>query len=214
MKLSRLFDRLRSRMAAMIHDLLMIPIAWVAAYFLRFNLGPVPDLYLNQALGVLPVVILIQGATFWYFGLYRGVWRFASIPDFLRIFRAIVVGVSLIAISIFLLTRMQGVPRSVFPLYAVMLALLLGGPRLLYRWLKERQLYVKTESKALIIGAGRAGEMLVRDILRDQGYGYQPVGFIDDAARKTRHGHPRGARAWYLRGDPRHLFPAFVLIFC
>ncbi len=118
-------------MAAMAHDLLMIPVAWVAAYFLRFNLGPVPDQYLSQSLAVLPVVILIQGATFWYFGLYRGVWRFASIPDFIRIFKAIVVGVSLIAIAIFLLTRMQDVPRSVFPLYAVMLTLLLGGSRLI-----------------------------------------------------------------------------------
>ncbi len=184
MKLARIFDRLRSRMAAMVHDLLMIPVAWMAAFFLRFNLGPIPDQNLSQALEVLPIVILIQGATFWYFGLYRGVWRFASIPDFIRIFKAIVVGVSLIAVAIFLLTRMQWVPRSVFPLYAAMLALLLGGPRLLYRWLKERQLYVRTESKALIVGAGRAGEMLVRDILRDQGYDYQPVGFIDDAPRK------------------------------
>jgi len=184
MNLSRIFDRLRSRMAAMIHDLLMIPVAWAAAYLLRFNLGPVPDLYLHQAVLILPAVILIQGVTFWYFGLYRGVWRFASIPDFIRIFKAIVVGVSLIAVAVFFMTRMQWVPRSVFPLYAVMLALLLGGPRLLYRWLKERQLYVSAEKKALIVGAGRAGEMLVRDILRDQGYGYQPVGFIDDAPRK------------------------------
>ena len=54
MKLSKIFDRLRSRMAAMVHDLLMIPVAWMAAYFLRFNLGPVPDQYLSQSLAVLP----------------------------------------------------------------------------------------------------------------------------------------------------------------
>ena len=130
MKLSKIFDRLRSRALAFIHDLLMIPVAWVAAFFLRFNLGPIPDQNLSQALEVLPAVILIQGAAFWYFGLYRGVWRFASIPDFVRIFKAIVVGVSLIAVAIFFLTRMQDVPRSVFPLYAVMLAMLLGGPRM------------------------------------------------------------------------------------
>ena len=184
MNISRIYDRVRSRTSAMIHDLLMIPVAWFAAYLLRFNLEPIPELYFDQGLAVLPVVIVIQGATFWYFGLYRGVWRFASIPDFMRIFKAIVVGVALIAISIFFLTRMQGVPRSVFPIYAVLLSLLLGGPRLLYRWLKERRLYSRPARKALVVGAGRAGEMLVRDILRDQGYGYQPVGFIDDAPRK------------------------------
>ena len=184
MNISKIYDRLRSRLAAFVHDVFMIPVAWFVAYWLRFNLGPVPEIYLIQAVSMIPLVILVQGTTFWYFGLYRGVWRFASIPDLVRIIKAIVVGVSLSAIGIFFLTRMQDVPRSIFPLYALLLVLLLGGSRMLYRWIKERQLYVSAERKALIVGAGRAGEMLVRDILRDQGYGYQPVGFVDDAPRK------------------------------
>jgi FlaA1/EpsC-like NDP-sugar epimerase len=162
----------------------MIPIAWFAAYLLRFNLESIPSIYLNQALAILPLVVLIQGAAFWYFGLYRGVWRFASVPDFIRILKAIVVGVLVGAVAVFLLTRMQNVPRSIFPLYGLILILLLGGPRMIYRWLKERQLYVSATQRALIVGAGGAGEMLVRDILRDHGYGYQPAGFIDDAPRK------------------------------
>jgi FlaA1/EpsC-like NDP-sugar epimerase len=183
-KLFNLYDRLRSRMAAFVHDLIMIPVAWLVAYFLRFNLGPVPDIYWEQALAMLPVVVVIQGGTFWYLGLYRGVWRFASIPDLIRIVKAIVVGTALAAVMIFLFTRMQNVPRSIFPLYALLLLIQLGGPRMLYRWVKERQIYAIAEKKALIIGAGRAGEMLVRDIFRDPGYGYQPVGFVDDAPRK------------------------------
>jgi FlaA1/EpsC-like NDP-sugar epimerase len=184
MKLSNLFDRLRSRAAAMIHDLVMIPVAWFAAYLLRFNLSQVPEIYLNQALTVLPLVILIQGGAFWYFGLYRGVWRFASVPDLVRILKAIVTGVLVAALAVFLLTRMQSVPRSIFPLYGLTLILLLGGPRMIYRWVKERQLYASADQRALIVGAGRAGEMLVRDVLRDQSYGYQPAGFVDDAPRK------------------------------
>ena len=101
MKFSIHFDRLRSRMSALIHDMVMIPAAWLVAYVLRFNLEPIPEIYLNQAVAVLPLVIVLQGATFWYFGLYRGVWRFASVPDLIRIFKAIVVGVSLSAIGIF-----------------------------------------------------------------------------------------------------------------
>ena len=184
MNLSNLFDRLRSRISALVHDLIMIPAAWFAAYLLRFNLEGIPEIYLTQAVAMLPVVVVIQGAGFWYFGLYRGVWRFASVPDFIRILKAIVVGVLLSAASVFLLTRMQDVPRSIFPLYGLILVLLLGGPRMIYRWVKERQLYVSTSQRALIVGAGRASEMLVRDILRDQGYGYQPAGFVDDAPRK------------------------------
>ena len=169
MKLSNLFNRLRSRLSAMIHDVVMIPVAWIAAYLLRFNLGPVPEVYLAQALTVLPLVVIIQSAAFWYFGLYRGVWRFASVPDLMRILKAIATGVLVSAAVIFVWTRMQDVPRSIFPLYGLILILLLGGPRMIYRWVKERALYASVTKRALIVGAGRAGEMLVRDVLRDQG---------------------------------------------
>ena len=90
----------------MVHDLVMIPIAWFAAYLLRFNLSPVPAIYLKQALTVLPLVMVIQGAAFWYFGLYRGVWRFASVPDLIRILKAIVTGVLVSAAVVFLLSPM------------------------------------------------------------------------------------------------------------
>ena len=73
----KFIERFRSRFAAFVHDLLMIPIAWLAAYWLRFNLDVVPEQHLIPALYMLPVVICVQGAVFWYFGLYRGVWRFA-----------------------------------------------------------------------------------------------------------------------------------------
>ena len=180
MRVRRLLDRLRNRTAAFSHDLIMIPVAWLGAYWLRFNLSAVPELYLDQAYAVLPVLVVLQGGVFWYLGLYRGVWRFASIPDLVRILKSIIVGVGLSAVAIFFLTRMQDVPRSVFPLYAVLLAILLGGPRLLYRWLKEHHIYHAMGRRVLIVGAGSAGEMLTRELLRDPAYGYQPVGFVDD----------------------------------
>ena len=67
---------------------------------------------------------------FWHFGLYRGVWRFASVLDLMRIVKASAVGVALTALSLFPVTRMQGVPRSALPLYGLLLVVLLGGPRL------------------------------------------------------------------------------------
>jgi FlaA1/EpsC-like NDP-sugar epimerase len=179
-----LLDRLRNRTAAFAHDVIMVPVAWLGAYWLRFNLDTIPQEYFAGALAGLPFVMLIQGGVFWYFGLYRGVWRFASLPDLLRIAKAIGVGVCLSALVIFFTTRMEGVPRSIFPLYAILLALLLGGPRFLYRWLKDRQLYVTAGKRALIVGAGEAGETLVRELLRDRTRGYQPVGFVDDDGEK------------------------------
>ncbi len=180
----KLATKLRSRGGAFAHDLVIIPIAWLGAYWLRFNLEAIPPAYLRQALLMLPVVMLTHVAVFLYFGLYRGVWRFASVPDLLRIAKAVAVGTALSAVAIFLFTRMAYVPRSVIPLSALLLMFLLGGPRFLYRWLKDRRLYEFPGKKALIVGAGRAGEMLVRDLLRDRQAQYQPVGFVDDDARQ------------------------------
>jgi len=175
-----ILDLLRNRTAAFVHDLLMIPVAWMAAYSTRFNLGAIPEPYLTAAVGVLPALIVVQGAVFWYLGLYRGVWRFASLPDLVRILKAVIIGLSLSVAAIFILTRMQDLPRSVLPLYGLFLVSLLGAPRLLYRWLKDRRLYCPPGSRALVVGAGEAGEALVRELLRDPEQGYLPVAFVDD----------------------------------
>lgn len=178
--MTRSFGLLRSRSAIFTHDLLMIPIAWLGAYWLRFNLDAFPEEYWRQALFLLPVLLATQGGAFWYFGLYRGIWRFASIPDLMRIFKAVASGLLLAATASFILTRLEHVPRSVFVIDGILLVLLLGGPRFLYRWAKDRHLYAKDGMRALIVGAGRAGEMLARDLLRDASSPYRPVAFVDD----------------------------------
>jgi FlaA1/EpsC-like NDP-sugar epimerase len=175
----------RSRFAALTHDLVMIPVAWIGSYWLRFNMESLPDVYWRQSLLLLPIALMVQGASFWYFGLYRGVWRFASIPDLLRILKAVAAGVLVTAAVVFLFNRLEGVPRSVFLLDGILLLLLLGGPRLAYRWLKDRHLYSGDGKRALIVGAGRAGEMLVRDMLRDASSPYRPAALVDDNRRKV-----------------------------
>ena len=165
---------------ALAHDLVMVPIAWLGAYWLRFNLDVSPEIF-SDALQTLPIVWITQGLAFWYFGLYRGIWRFASIPDFIRIAKAVFAGLALAAFSIFIVYRLEGVPRSVFILYPVLLGIFLGVPRLLYRWLKDRALYLDT---GLVVGAGRAGEMLVRDMQQATNSEYLPVAFVDDDKQK------------------------------
>ncbi|MEM7253014.1 MAG: nucleoside-diphosphate sugar epimerase/dehydratase [Pseudomonadota bacterium] len=181
---TRLLDRLRTRAGAFVHDLLMIPIAWLGAYWLRYNLESIPEHIFTAGLQALPVVIVVQGFSFWYFGLYRGVWRFASLPDLLRICKGVLVGVALVGAVVFLMTRMEGVPRSVFPLYMILLLLLLGAPRLLYRRLKERNFFTGVRQNVGIVGAGRAGEALVRDLRLDAQSPYEPVAFFDDDPEK------------------------------
>ncbi|MFC1773118.1 polysaccharide biosynthesis protein [Pseudomonadota bacterium] len=158
----------------------MIPIAWLGAYWLRFNLDPIPELYLSAAFETMVVVVVIQAIAFRYFGLYRGVWRFASVPDLIRIGKAVLIGMAFSAIIIFLMSRMEGVPRSVFPVYGLLLVSLLGASRLIVRYSKDRTIYDGAESRVLIVGAGKAGEMLVRDLLRSRDGSYKIVGFVDD----------------------------------
>lgn len=185
--------KFRPRVVAFLHDLAMVPVAWMGAYWLRSNLDSIPTYVISQMLTLLPVVWVIQGCMFWFFGLYRGIWRFASIPDMVRILKSVMVGLAISAAVIFLLTRLEYVPRSVFVLDGILLILLLGGPRLLYRWLKDRHLYLGSGKRTLIVGAGSAGELLARDLLRSFMSYCHPVAFVDDdpdKAGKEIHGYP------------------------
>ena len=176
--------KLRSRTTVFLHDLLMVPLAWFSAYWLRFNLEAIPADFLDNAVLFLPLVILIQIGLFCFFGLYRGVWRFSSLPDLIRIAQAAVLGMFLIATSLFLYNRLDGVPRSVIPLYLLTLLTLLCVPRFVYRFWKERSFVTRLGQKTLIVGAGSAGEALVRDLLSNTASDYVPVIFVDDNVGK------------------------------
>jgi FlaA1/EpsC-like NDP-sugar epimerase len=114
------------------------------------------------------------------------VWRFSSLPDLIRIGKAILAGTFVIAMTLFFYNRLIGIPRSVIPLYVLLLLLLLSVPRFAYRFWKERAFIEFEGKRALIIGAGSAGEMLVRDLLSNRDSGFLPVAFVDDAANKFR----------------------------
>jgi len=175
---------LRNRWMAFAHDLLWVLAAVWLAFWLRFNLGEIPSNHLPVLQLLIWVGLPIQAAFFWYFGLYRGIWRFASLPDLLRILQAVLLGALTTFIVLFIWQRLDGMPRSVLILYPLILALGLAGPRLLYRWMKDHHLHLHTSERerALLIGAGQAGELLVRDLLKSGPY--EPVGFLDDADRR------------------------------
>ncbi len=178
------FVSLRNRWMAFLHDLLWVPAAILLAFWLRFNLGDIPVAYVDAFQHLIVVSLPIQAITFWYLGLYRGIWRYASIPDLLRILRAVLLGVSVSFMIIFIWQRLENMPRSVFVLYPIILALGLAMPRLLYRWLKDHHLDFNRmdRKRALLIGAGQAGELLVRDLLKSGPY--EAVGFLDDSDRR------------------------------
>ncbi len=183
MDLKKSLQKLRSQGAAFTHDLLMVPVAWFCAYWLRFNLGVIPEAYLERAIGVLPLLMVVQAGINWHLGLYRGVWRFASVPDLIRILQAVSVALIVNFGLLFLFFRLEDVPRSVPVIFGVLLVMLLAGPRFLYRWLKDHHIDLRSGERVLIVGAGKAGEMLARDLLRKGGRSYLPVAFVDNKKR-------------------------------
>ena len=199
MVLNPWFQRARSRLLVFVHDLITIPLAWALTYWMRFNLAYIPPEFIDEAGRMLPLVMLVMGATYWAFGLYRGVWRFASMNDLVQIGKAVLVGTTLLLFLLFSLNRMAYIPRSLPVSFVLFQLMLLAGPRLFYRWIKDRRLDFSGGQRVLIVGAGRAGEMLVRDLLRDRHAGYVPVAFVDDMPRRQGgvvHGVPiRGATA-------------------
>lgn len=167
------------RWIAIAHDICIVPIAWFFAYWLRFNLDGIPEAALTVSIQLLPLIMIIQSIAYWNFGLYRGIWRFASIPDLIRIFQSVLVGVLGSTVVIYLITHFKDVPRSVFPIYGMLLIIGLGGSRFSVRWIKDRRISSHGK-RVLIVGAGRAGEGIVRELLRDKDKDYTPIAFIDD----------------------------------
>ena len=169
--------------AIILHDILVTAVAWQGAWWLRFNLE-FPYENWPLSLYVLPLVLLIQTAVFVRFGLYKGLWRFSSLPALWDIMRAALTGILAITLALFLWNRLVGIPRSVLLLYPVLLVFLLGGPRLIYRVWQDHALstgWSGRRQRVLIAGAGAAAEMLIRDMLRAGGL--QPVAIVDDNPR-------------------------------
>lgn len=183
-------DKIVRSLPSVILDLLMVLAAWYGAYWLRFNLDVIPEHFVQYATKSTPYVLVIQGLALYLFGVFRGVWRFTSLEDLVRILKAVVVGTAVLMALMFLAARLGNVPRSVPFLYGMLLTAFLAGPRLLYRLLTERQFALGAGKRVLVVGAGQAGEMLIRDLLRKPDAYYRPVAIVDDKPRRHgRHVH-------------------------
>ncbi|HET7267107.1 MAG TPA: nucleoside-diphosphate sugar epimerase/dehydratase [Oleiagrimonas sp.] len=181
------------RIAVVLHDLVMVLAAWVLAKYLRYDMVHA-SAQMDFAVFELPIVVAIQGAVFAWMGLYKGLWRFASLPDLWNIARVALIGAVGIYPALFLYNRLEGVPRSVLVIYPVLLVILLGLPRLFYRYWKDSRLHAPrrvTARRVVVIGAGPAGEGLMRDLHR--AHQYRVVGFVDD---------DRSLRGTLIRGAP------------
>jgi len=165
---------------AMLHDAMAVATAWVGAYLLRLNFELSPNFWAESSRALLWIVPL-QMAVFWRFGLYRGIWRYASLNDLRRIVLAVLLAGLLIPFVLWMLHVNLFVPRAVLVLNPLLLILMMGGGRLLYRMWKETGFYGRLKMSAepvLVLGAGDAAVMLSKDLAKNPAW--QLVGFLDD----------------------------------
>ena len=183
----RLINRHRVWQAAV--DACLIAIAWYLAFALRFDFA-IPKRYGELITETILLAVVIKVAVLTMFGLYNRWWRYVSIGDMWSAARAVGVGSLIAFIVIFLIDPVEGVrlPRSVFLIDALLLLAFITGARLLARTLIERpgrRGLVTRGREALIVGAGDAGQLIVKEMLKNRALGYTPIGLVDDDPRKS-----------------------------
>ncbi len=117
-------------------DTLSMVFAYWLAFILRFNFS-IPEINLKMFFATLPVLVLIRVLCFYFFGLYSGVWRYASMNDMLRILKATVLSSFLFLVYVGFVYQLIDFPRSVFIIDWFIIVCLIGGSRFLYRLFRE-----------------------------------------------------------------------------
>ncbi len=173
------------RLIVLLSDAVSAGLSFWLAYTLRFNFS-IPDVQLKTFLNILPVLVFVRVLCFYFFGLYSGVWRYASMNDLLRILKASILSSFLFFVYIGFVYHLIDFSRSIFIIDWFIIVCLVGGSRFLYRLFREfYPVRANREMRrVLIVGAGRAGEMLFREMKQNTRIGYKPVGFLDDDRAK------------------------------
>ncbi len=165
------------------HDLVMAAVAFVVSLYLR----------IGDILAFYPLDLLIQGTVtftviaavvFRSMGLYRGVWRYASLNELLAVTRAATLVVLVFLAVMFMWTRLDGLPRSLPFINWFVLIALLGGPRFLYRLYRDGRIELRRDRQGLqripvlLVGSGDGAELFIRAVSRQRSGAYQVVGIV------------------------------------
>ncbi|HXG85330.1 MAG TPA: hypothetical protein VNI84_15015 [Pyrinomonadaceae bacterium] len=171
----------KRRIFEVVMDAILISLAYYASYVLIFGSFEESE---NWTLFTksLPILIVSQLFAFLVFGVYRGIWRYTSVQDFVAFAKAIVLGSILNILALLLLFRFQNFSRTVFVVNAIVLFLMLAGSRMAFRLMRQLlpSPVSKEGRKVLIYGAGDGGEMVLRELKNNPNWDYAPVGFVDD----------------------------------
>ena len=182
------------RLSHLLADSLLSALAYVLAFGIRFE-RVIPPSHIHQFWLFLPVIVMLRLITNASFGLYQHLWRYFSVKDMIGVIQAVTTG-SCLFVAVAYLSGNGSFPRTVFAADWALAILLLGGVRFVKRfWQESRQVSYRSLKRTLVVGAGDAGEALIREMLRNPQNGLQPVAVIDDDPLK--HGiRLHGLKVW------------------
>jgi FlaA1/EpsC-like NDP-sugar epimerase len=168
-------------------DAFFVCVALALSYLLRFE-GAVPFEYQRAALAALPVLVIVRVSLNLIAGLHRWSFRMSGLNEATRLVVTTVFGTAVVALVLFALQK-PFLPRSVlaleFFLSTALMASFRYSPRLASGWFMAQRLSrQESTQRTIIVGAGNAGDLLLRDLLRSPDHGYQVVGFVDDDPHK------------------------------
>lgn len=182
-------------MIAYCHDIIAAGLSYVIAIYLRIGTTTyelAPDFVLQGAI----IMTLISIVVFRISGLYRGVWRYASMNDLIAITRAVSVTMLLFIVIMFAWSRMDELPRSVPFINWFVLMALLGGPRFIYRFWKDRRIDLSMPNDlqripVLLVGAADGADQFLRGLRQGGDITYRVVGILSESTEsvgRTIHG--------------------------
>lgn len=159
--------------------LVQVALANYLAFLVRFEFV-IPPQHLIQFISYLPLLLVIRLVFYLQAGLHKSLWRYSSVSDLIKIIKSVTFGSIIFLIIVRYLFGDTAYPQSIYILDWLLLIMISSGSRFFIRIFRE---YLQPESsgkRTLLIGAGDAGEMIVRDMKNNPKYAYEPVGFIDD----------------------------------
>ncbi len=193
--MAKKFSRKLRNRYIFVFDLLMIPVSIIFSYLLRFEFEqPLLKPFLESMYWLLGLCIIIKPLVYYRFGLYRRLWIYASVEEMRIILAAVTcssIAATLLMFALYFFKVFIGFPRSVLIIDWLISLVLVGGVRFGIRAIYSAEnasaakKAVKDMKRALIIGAGDAGAIVCREIMRNPQLRLKPVGFVDDDAKKA-----------------------------
>ena len=161
----------------------LLTVTYYCSFLLRFDFRLI-DPYRTTCLVTLPLILLIKLPAFYYFRLFSGWWRYVGMSDLLDIIKAAAVSAPLVCAGVYAFHGFSNYPRSVFVIDAILTVFLVGGTRFAIRAYYESARLHLSHANTLIVGAGRAGSAVVRELKENEKLEYNPVGIVDDDPSK------------------------------